>query len=224
MPALRIVLAEDSALVRAGIEELLTKFGHQVVRSVADADALVTAVEESRPDLVITDVQMPPGHGDDGLRAALRLRQDHPDLPVLVLSQYVAKAYAKELFSLDGSVPGAARGGLGYLLKDRIGELSEFVAAIGSVAAGGIVIDPQVVRHLLTERDRSTRTQLLSARESEVLALMAAGHSNTMIRDELHLSEGAVAKHIGNIFTKLGFSPDDGNRRVLAVLAYLRGA
>ncbi|OON72928.1 response regulator transcription factor [Streptomyces tsukubensis] len=218
---LRIVLAEDSALVRAGIEELLAKFGHQVVRSVGDAETLITAVEECGPDLVITDVQMPPGHGDDGLRAALRLRRARPGLPVLVLSQYVAKAYAKELFALDGSAPG---GSLGYLLKDRIGELSEFVSAIGTVAAGGIVIDSQVVRHIMTERDRSHHKQVLSSRESEVLALMAAGHSNAMICGELHLSDGAVAKHIGNIFSKLGLSPDDGNRRVLAVLAYLRDA
>lgn len=224
MPAqpLRIVLAEDSALVREGIVELLHKFGHEVVRAVGDADALITAVQECSPDIVVTDVRMPPGHGDDGLRATTQLRRSDPDLPVLVLSQYVANAYAKELFTPSRTPHRQSRAGLGYLLKDRIGELSEFAQAVERVAAGAMVIDPQVVQHMLMERDRRHQSQLLSAREQEVLGLMAHGYSNAMVRDALNISDGAVAKHIGNIFAKLGLSPDDGNRRVLAVLAYLR--
>ncbi|TBO58660.1 response regulator transcription factor, partial [Streptomyces kasugaensis] len=206
MPAqpLRIVLAEDSALVREGIAELLNKFGHQVVRAVGDADSLLTAVAECSPDLVVTDVRMPPGHGDDGLRATLRLRKSDPDLPVLVLSQYVANAYAKELFTPGRAPHRPNPAGLGYLLKDRIGEIGEFAQAVERVAAGAMVIDPQVVQHLLTERDRRHQSQLLSAREREVLGLMAQGYSNAMLRDALTISDGAVAKHIGNIFAKLG--------------------
>ncbi|MFJ6788410.1 response regulator transcription factor [Streptomyces angustmyceticus] len=219
---LRIVLAEDSALVREGIVELLHKFGHRVVRAVGDADSLITAVQECSPDIVVTDVRMPPGHGDDGLRATMQLRRSDPDLPVLVLSQYVANAYAKELFTPSRMPHRQSRAGLGYLLKDRIGELSEFAQAVERVAAGAMVIDPQVVQHMLTEHDRRHQSRLLSAREQEVLGLMAHGYSNAMVRDELNISDGAVAKHIGNIFAKLGLSPDDGNRRVLAVLAYLR--
>ncbi|OKI01181.1 DNA-binding response regulator [Streptomyces sp. CB02923] len=221
-PSLRIVLAEDSALVREGIVELLHKFGHQVVRAVGDADSLITAVRECSPDIVVTDVRMPPGHGDDGLRATMELRKSDPDLPVLVLSQYVANAYAKELFTPGRTPHRQSRAGLGYLLKDRIGELSEFAQAVERVAAGAMVIDPQVVQHILMERDQRHQYRLLSAREQEVLGLMAHGYSNAMVRDALSISDGAVAKHIGNIFAKLGLSPDDGNRRVLAVLAYLR--
>ncbi|MEV5596637.1 response regulator transcription factor [Streptomyces sp. NPDC052496] len=218
-----MVLAEDSALVREGIAELLHKFGHRVVRAVGDADSLITAVRECAPDLVVTDVRMPPGHGADGLRATIRLRRSDPGLPVLVLSQYLANAYAEELFTPGGPPRRQSQGGLGYLLKDRIGDIEEFAQAVERVAAGAMVIDPQVVQHLLTERGRRHQYQLLSAREREVLGLMAQGCSNAMVRDALHLSEGAVAKHIGNIFAKLGLSPDDGNRRVLAVLEYLRG-
>lgn len=221
-PSLRIVLAEDSALVREGVVELLHRFGHRVVGAVGDADSLITAVQKCSPDIVITDVRMPPGHGDDGLRATVQLRRRNPDLPVLVLSQYVANAYAKELFTPGRAPHRQSRAGLGYLLKDRIGELGEFAQAVERVAAGAMVIDPQVVQHLLMERDRRHRSQLLSAREQEVLGLMAQGYSNAMVRDALHISDGAVAKHIGNIFAKLGLSPEDGNRRVLAVLAYLR--
>ncbi|MFC5720641.1 response regulator [Streptomyces gamaensis] len=223
--ALRIVLAEDSALVREGIVELLNRFGHQVLEAVGDADSLIAAVRRHSPDLVITDVRMPPGHGDDGLRATMRLRKDDPDLAVLVLSQYVAGAYAMDLFrpAAPRSPQRQSRAGLGYLLKDRIGEVGEFAQAVERVAAGGMVIDPQVVQHLLTERDRKQQSELLTAREQEVLGLMAQGFSNAMVCDALQISEGAVAKHIGNIFAKLGLTPDDGNRRVLAVLAYLRG-
>ncbi|MEU7043655.1 response regulator transcription factor [Streptomyces varsoviensis] len=246
---LRVVLAEDSVLLRAGLVELLTRGGHQVTAAVGDAEALARAVDPGPPggelpgggqsggvlpeggqpggepsnnplpDLVITDVRMPPGQRDEGLRAALELRSRHPALPVLVLSQYVATAYATQL--LGGDSPGTA--GLGYLLKDRVGEVSEFLDAIRRVAAGETVIDPEVVRTLLIQRTASRPLARLTPREREVLTLMAEGLNNLTIAQRLGVTEASVVKHSGNIFMKLDLDPAEGNRRVLAVLTHLRG-
>ena len=212
---LRVVLAEDSVLLREGLIGLLARFGHEVVAAVEDADALREAVTAHDPDVVVTDVRMPPGFQDEGLRAAVALRAERPALPVLVLSQYVQRAYAAELLdSGDGS-------GVGYLLKDRVGQVEEFVDALRDVAAGGTVVDPEVVRQLL--RRRRDPLARLTPREREVLALVAEGRSNGAIARALVVSEAAVGKHIGSILTKLDLPPaDDTHRRVLAVLAYLR--
>ncbi|MGI5455535.1 response regulator [Streptomyces sp. CA-249302] len=214
--ALRIVLAEDSVLLREGLIGLLGRFGHEVVAAVGDADALLDAVAEHGPDVVVTDVRMPPGFQDEGLHAAVRLREERPGLPVLVLSQYVQRSYAAELLdSGDGT-------GVGYLLKDRVGQVEQFVDALRDVAGGGTVVDPEVVRQLL--RRRRDPLARLTAREREVLGLVAEGRSNGAIARELVVSEAAVGKHIGSILTKLDLPPaDDVHRRVLAVLAYLRG-
>jgi DNA-binding NarL/FixJ family response regulator len=210
------VLAEDGVLLREGLVSLLTRFGHDVVASVGDAGALVGAVTAWRPDIVITDVRMPPDFTDEGLRAAMELRRVDPALPVLVLSQYVQRTYAAELIDT------ASGAGVGYLLKERIGDVEEFADAVRRVAAGGTVIDPEVVRQLI--RRQRTPLDRLSAREREVLALMAEGRSNAAIARALVVSEAAVSKHIGAILAKLDLPPDDGgHRRVRAVLAYLRG-
>jgi DNA-binding NarL/FixJ family response regulator len=213
---LRVVIAEDGVLVREGITGLLRRFGHDVVAAVGDAPALLAAVRQHRPDIVVTDVRMPPGFTDEGLQAAIELRAADPGLPVLVLSQYVEQTYAAEL--LD-----AGRGaGVGYLLKDRIGEVTEFVDALRAVAAGRTVVDPEVVRQLLGRRKDPLRR--LTPREREVLALMAEGRSNAAIARALVVTEAAVAKHIGGVLAKLDLYPDaDDHRRVRAVLAYLRG-
>jgi DNA-binding NarL/FixJ family response regulator len=202
-------------LLRDGLVGLLTRFGHEAVAAVGDAPALLAAVAAHTPDVVVTDVRMPPGLKDEGLRAAVRLRAERPGLPVLVLSQYVQRAYAAELLdSGDGT-------GVGYLLKDRIGQVEQFVAALGEVAAGGTVVDPEVVRQLL--RRRRDPLERLTPREREVLALVAEGRSNGAIARELVVSEAAVGKHIGGILTKLDLPPaEDAHRRVLAVLAFLR--
>lgn len=212
---LRIVLAEDSVLLREGLIALLDRFGHKVAAAVGDAPSLLTAVAEHTPDIVVTDVRMPPGFQDEGLHAAVRLRERQPSLPVLVLSQYVQRAYAAELLdSGDGS-------GVGYLLKDRVGQVEDFETALQSVASGGTVVDPEVVRHLL--RRRRDPLERLTPREREVLALVAEGKSNAAIARQLVVSEAAVGKHIGNILAKLNLPPaDDTHRRVLAVLTYLR--
>lgn len=212
---LRIVLAEDGVLLREGLIGLLARFGHRVVAAVGDADALHAAVAEHGPDIVITDVRMPPGQTDEGLRAAVALREQRPGLPVLVLSQYVQRSYAADLLdSGDGS-------GVGYLLKDRIGQVEDFLAAVGTVVAGGTVVDPEVVRQLL--RRRRDPLERLTPREREVLALMAEGRSNAAICRELVVSDAAVGKHIGNILMKLDLPPTEENhRRVLAVLEFLR--
>ncbi|MFI6107977.1 response regulator [Streptomyces sp. NPDC051310] len=212
---LRIVLAEDGVLLREGLVGLLGRFGHEVVAAVGDADALRDAVGEHDPDIVVTDVRMPPGFQDEGLRAAVALRAERPALPVLVLSQYVQRAYAAELLdSGDGT-------GVGYLLKDRVGQVGEFVDALSRVAAGGTVVDPEVVRQLL--RRRRDPLEALTPREREVLGLVAEGHSNGAIARRLVVTEAAVGKHIGNILGKLNLPPaEDTHRRVLAVLTYLR--
>ncbi|MEV4158571.1 response regulator transcription factor [Nonomuraea dietziae] len=208
---MRVVIAEDAVLLREGLVGLLERFGHEVVAAVGDAGALTEAATEHRPDIVVTDVRMPPGFTDEGLRAAIRLRAD--GLPVLVLSQYVEQTYAAELMD--------AGEGVGYLLKDRIGEVTEFVDAVNRVARGGMVVDTEVVRQLLGRR--RDPLQRLTPRELEVLGLIAEGRSNASIARELVVTEAAVAKHIANIFAKLDLPPAaDGHRRVLAVLAYLR--
>jgi DNA-binding NarL/FixJ family response regulator len=202
-------------LLREGLAGLLGRFGFEVVAAVGDAEALTAAVAEHNPDLVVTDIRMPPGFTDEGLRAAVELRRAHPGLAVVALSQYVEQSYAADLLdSGDGRR-------VGYLLKDRVVDVEEFIAILHQVADGGTVVDPQVVRQLLRrQRDPHAR---LSAREREVLALIAEGHSNAAIARRLVISEAAVGKHVGNLLAKLDLPPaDDTNRRVLAVLAYLR--
>ena len=201
-------------LLREGLTALLQRFGHSVVVTAGDADELVTGVEETEPDLVISDVRMPPGFSDEGIRAAISLRKRRPAQPILVLSQYVQQTYATELFGSDA-------GGLGYLLKDRVGKVAEFTDAVTRVAAGGTVVDPEVVRQMIHRR--SNPLHRLTAREREVLALMAEGRSNPEISRDLVITDAAVAKHIGNVFLKLDLHPtEEGHRRVLAVLAFLR--
>ena len=214
---MRIVLADDSTLLREGVQLILTDAGHQVVAGVGDAPTLVEAVLRERPDLVITDVRMPPTGSDDGLRAAVEIRQAWPDARIVVLSQYVVQAYADQLLA-----SGAA--GVGYLLKDRIGDIDEFLATIDQVAGGGTVLDPDVVSQLMVRA--KDPVQSLTPRERQVLELMAQGLSNGSIAGRLFVTGGAVEKHTQRIFAKLGLSPDDsaGHRRVLAVLAYLRGS
>jgi DNA-binding NarL/FixJ family response regulator len=216
---MRIVVAEDSAVVRAGLVEILTDRGHEVAAAVGDADALRAAVAEHRPDVAVVDVRMPPGHTDEGLRAAIAIRRDHPRVGILVFSQYVETRYAADLLG-KRSVRGAA--GIGYLLKDRVANVGEFVDALARVAAGGTALDPEVVTGLLGASRHASALATLTSRERDVLGLMAEGRSNSAIAGLLVISERAVEKHISNIFTKLGLPPSDADhRRVLAVLAYL---
>ncbi|GAB2731660.1 response regulator [Kitasatospora kifunensis] len=215
---LRIVLAEDAVLLREGLVELLERFGHEVVAAVGDSRDLITAVDEHLPDIVVTDVRMPPDFKDDGLRAAMDLRGRFPALAVLVLTQYATTAYACELLESGEH----SRGGLGYLLKDRIGGVAEFLAAIDCVATGGTVIDPEVIHQLMGRRQVDEPLGRLTPREREVLGLMAEGKTNAAIAAALNVSQPTVAKGIGSIFLKFGLSEDDGHRRVLAVLTYLR--
>jgi len=212
---MRVVIAEDSVLLRAGLVEVLEKFGIDVLAAVADADSLIKAVESVRPDLAIVDVRMPPTFTDEGIRAALTLRRGKPPVKVLVLSQYVEERYATELLAEQTS-------GVGYLLKDRVADVKEFVDALSRVAGGGTALDPEVVSQLLI-RGRDDPLQRLTPREREVLGLMAEGRSNAGLATALVVSDSAVAKHINNIFAKLDLaeSPDNAHRRVMAVLRYL---
>ncbi|WP_433023086.1 LuxR C-terminal-related transcriptional regulator [Kribbella sp. CA-294648] len=217
MPARRlsIVLAEDSLLLREGLASILDRAGHEVRDAVGDADTLLAVVRKEPPDVVITDVRMPPGHSDEGLRAAAAIRAELPEIGILVLSQYVADAYLSSLLE-------TTTGGIGYLLKDRVGHVAEFLESLDRVAHGGTVVDPEVVRQLLARRRDDGPLAALTPRELEVLALMAEGRVNSSIAEQLVVSEAAVRKHVGNIFAKLQL--DDGrDRRVSAVLTYLRG-
>ncbi len=216
--AMRVVIAEDSVLLREGLVRLLGEIGGEVCAAVGDGVELLQAVDRHRPELLITDVRMPPSHRDEGLRAALEVRARHPEVAILVLSQYVELSYAGELLAGAGS--GA---GLGYLLKDRVARFEDFTDAVARVCAGGTVLDPEVVGALLGNRSAQDPLNALSPRESEVLGLMAQGLTNAGIARALVVSAGAVEKHISSIFMKLGLAqgPDD-HRRVLAVLQFLQ--
>ena len=196
-------MADDSVLLREGLVRLLTENGHEVVAAVGDGPSLVEAIAEHRPDVSIVDVRMPPSHTDEGLRAAVEARRRVPGSPMLVLSQYVEVSYADDLLA-DGA------GAIGYLLKDRVAAIADFLDALQRVAAGGTVLDPEVVAQLLVRRRRDDPLRELTPREREVLALMAEGRSNTTIARSLVVSDGAVEKHVRNIFTKLELPPDDG--------------
>jgi len=212
----RVVIADDSVLLREGLVRLVEEEGSEVVAAVGDGPSLVRAVTEHRPDVAVVDVRMPPTHTDEGLRAAVEARAAVPGTAVLVLSQYVEVAYADELLA-DG------RGGVGYLLKDRVTDLDAFLAALTGVAGGGTVLDPQVVAQLFARRRADDPVRRLTPREREVLELVAEGHSNAAIARRLVVTGGAVEKHTQRIFAKLGLAPDeDRNSRVLATLAYLR--
>ena len=214
---MRVVIAEDLALLRDGLVRLLRDNGFDVVDAVADADALVHAARRERPDVAIVDVRLPPSFRDEGLRAALELRATVPETAILVVSQYVEHAYATELLAAAGG------GGVGYLLKDRVMDVDEFVDAARRVAAGGTALDPEVVARLMTRRSAADPLEQLTPREREVLGLMAEGRSNTGIAGTLVLTVGAVEKHVASIFSKLRLHQAAADhRRVLAVLAYLQ--
>ncbi len=215
---LRVVIAEDSVLLREGLTSLLTAEGIEVVEAVDTAERLLTAVDRHAPDLALVDVRMPPTFTDEGIRAAVVVRANNPGTAVLVLSQYVEEQYAGDLLS------SSARG-VGYLLKDRVGDVGEFVGELRRVAAGGTAVDPEVVGQLLARARRDDPLARLTPRETEVLRHMAAGRSNTGTASELGVTEKAVEKHVSNIFAKLDLPPDsDDHRRVLAVLRYLEEA
>lgn len=214
---MRVVLAEDLVLLRDGLALLLGAHGHEIVAAVESGPELAAAIADHRPDIAVVDVRLPPTHTDEGLQVALAARRERPGLPVLVLSQHVEQLYARELIA-DGT------GGVGYLLKDRVSKADQFVDAVHTVAAGGTVMDPQVIARLLARNAYDQPLALLTPREREVLAMMAEGRSNAAIAQRLHFSEGAVSKHTSSIFAKLDLgASDDDNRRVLAVLAYLNG-
>ena len=212
---MRVVIAEDLTLLREGLAALLSECGHEVVASVGDGDALVAAIEEHCPDLALIDVRMPPTQTDEGVRAAVEVRRRHPETGILILSQYVEDRYAADLLE------GGARG-VGYLLKDRIADVEQFLGAIERIACGGTVIDPEVIAQLLVRQQRDNPLDRLTPRETEVLALMAQGHTNASIVERLDISHSAVEKHVRKVFAKLSLTHDDQHhRRVLAVLTYL---
>ena len=214
---LRIVIAEDAAIMRDGLTQTLARRGHDVVAAVADADELIKAVASHLPDVAVIDVRMPPTHTDEGLRAAMTIRRDHPGVGTLVFSQYIEARAAGELLA-------SSPGGVGYLLKDRVADVSDFIEAISSVARGGTVLDPEVVRQLFAASKRTESLGSLTGREREVLALIAEGRSNTAIASSLFISPGVVEKHVASIFAKLGLAPSDSdNRRVIAAIRYLQG-
>jgi DNA-binding NarL/FixJ family response regulator len=214
---MRVVIAEDSAILREGLVQLLADRRHKICAAVSDAAALLTAVAAHRPDVAVVDIRMPPTHTDEGLRAAIDLRRDYPDTGVLVFSQYVETRYAARLLQRNPA-------GVGYLLKDRVADVAEFVGALERVADGGTALDPEVVRQLLASHGAVSGLGALTAREREVLSLMAEGRSNAAIGAALVISGGAVEKHVASIFAKLGLEQSDSdNRRVLAVLQYLNG-
>jgi DNA-binding NarL/FixJ family response regulator len=216
---MRVVIAEDAAVFREGLVRLLEGRGHQVLAAVADGAGLTAAVAEQHPDVAVVDIRMPPTYTDEGLRAAITLRQEHPDLGVLLFSQYVETRYVAQLLA-DSSA------GVGYLLKDRVADVSEFVDALHRVANGGTALDPEVVRQLLGASQRAQSLDAtLTPREHEVLALIAEGRSNAAIADALQVGEGTIEKHVASIFTKLSLPVSHSdNRRVLAVLHYLRAS
>ena len=212
---MRILICEDSVLLREGLVRLLEDKGHKVVAALPDASGLTAAVDTENPELCILDVRLPPTFTDEGIRAALAVRSRHPQLPLLVLSQYVEERYASELIAAQG-------GPLGYLLKDRVADVTDFVASVEQIAGGATVLDPEVVAQLLTRRQKDDRMQQLTERERTVLALIAEGKSNQAIAKTLFVSEASVEKYITAIFQKLGLEPDEhGNRRVLAALAHI---
>ena len=212
---MRVVIAEDLALLRDGITRLLNAFDFEVVAAVDNGPALLPALLEHRPDVAVVDVRLPPTFTDEGLQASIQARAQIPGLPILVLSQHVEQLYARELLA-------DRIGAIGYLLKDRVSNVRQFVDAVRRVAAGGTVMDPEVIGQLLAKNATAEPLHALTAREREVLGLMAEGRSNAAIAGRLFVTEKAVSKHINNIFSKLGMPPsDDDNRRVLAVLAYL---
>ena len=212
---MRVVIAEDLTLLREGLAALLSECGHEVVATVGDGERLVAAVEEHCPDLALVDVRMPPTQTDEGVKAAVEVRRTHPETSVLILSQYVEERYAAELLEGGGR-------GVGYLLKDRIADVETFLGAIDRVACGGTVIDPEVIAQLLVRRERDNPLDRPTPRETEVLALMAEGHTNASIVERLDISHSAVEKHVRKVFAKLSLTDDDQHhRRVLAVLTYL---
>ena len=212
---MRILICEDSVLLREGLVRLLEHGGHEVVAALPDAEVLEESVTQTNPELCILDVRLPPTFTDEGIRAALALRRVHPGLPILVLSQYVEERYAGDLIAAQG-------GAFGYLLKDRVADVSEFVDTVERIAEGATVLDPEVVAQLLARRSRDQRMQTLTERERTVLAALAEGRSNQSIAALLFLSEASVEKHITSIFQKLGLEPDgEGNRRVLAAIAHI---
>ena len=216
-PPLRVAIAEDSGLLRAGIARLITDAGHRVIAEAGDGPGFLSAIEEQTPDVAVVDVRMPPGFKDEGLKTALEARRRRPGLPVLVLSQYVEERYGREL--LESGMEGT-----GYLLKDRVADVAEFLSALESVASGGTVLDPEVVGQLLARSRRNEGLASLTPREAAVLALVAEGRTNAAIARALFVTEGAVEKHVRSIFGKLGLPHGVADhRRVLAVLAYLHG-